>query len=212
MPAMKKTSVQTLGEGKLDISFFCPWCRLISRFVVGVHHRNEKDAFALVVCQVTECSRASLLILEDAAKRVDARNQTLTAIIHPEAASTYAPAGVGDRLARDVREAMNCFLAGYDYAAALVGRRVLQMAARDIVGTSLPNLMAEIDALPGDRVSNSLKDAAHQVRLIGNDAAHADEVTRDEVDHLIRFMLLLLNALYVLPAEVDALKAKRAKS
>ena len=30
-----------------------------------------------------------------------------------------------------------------------------------------------------------MKDAAHEVRHVGNDAAHADEVTAEEVDDLL---------------------------
>lgn len=205
-----RTTVRTLGQGKMDVSLSCPWCGLISRSRIGALHRDTEDVFAVAVCQAEECSRACFLVIEKSARRIDAANQTFSAVTHPSRPATYAPIGVDERIARDVREAFDCFVAGYFYGAALVGRRVLQMAARDVVGTGYPNLASEINALPTDRVSAALKDAAHHVRLIGNEAAHADDVTSDEVAQLLNFLRQLLAALFVTPAEVAALTAMRS--
>jgi uncharacterized protein DUF4145 len=50
-----------------------------------------------------------------------------------------------------------------------------------------------------------MKSWAHQVRLIGNDAAHeADEPSSDDIDAMAAFTETLLKYLFTLPAEVKA--------
>jgi hypothetical protein len=46
---------------------------------------------------------------------------------------------------------------------------------------------------------------------VGNDAAHANSVSSDEVEHLIVFTEQLLDALYVQPAVLAEAQAKRPK-
>ncbi len=123
--------------------------------------------------------------------------------------SMTPPVGVPSEMARDFQEALACHAAGHHYAAALVARRVLQAAARDVIGRPGANLASEINAIPLTRLSQVLKDAAHEVRYIGNDAAHANTIDPDDVGHLVVFTEQLLDALYVMPAKVAAARAKR---
>jgi hypothetical protein len=46
---------------------------------------------------------------------------------------------------------------------------------------------------------------------VGNDAAHANSVSSDEVEHLIVFTEQLLDALYVQPTVLAGAQAKRPK-
>lgn len=73
------------------------------------------------------------------------------------------------------------------------------------------SLKSEIDALP---ISQDLKDAAHEIRLVTNEAAHPDPLEWDSVSaadlaELVDLVIELVRQLYELPARVRALKARR---
>ncbi len=119
----------------------------------------------------------------------------------------YRPEGVPKELARDFQEALQCAADGLGYGAALVGRRVLQAAVRAKGGKGR-NLEDEIDSI-GDELGKSAAAAAHQVRFIGNDAAHADEVTVDDVDALLNFTQMVLQRLFIDPAAIAVAQEKR---
>jgi hypothetical protein len=112
-------------------------------------------------------------------------------------------------IARDFEEAIQSEAAGFMYGAALVGRRSLQAAAREVIGGKKGDLKTEIDQIPDDRLNKAMKEMAHEVRLIGNDAAHVDEITPDEVKELLGFTRLVLDSLYIQPARLAALRKVR---
>jgi len=113
---------------------------------------------------------------------------------------------VPERIRRDFQETLRCRATGFNYAAALVGRRVLQAAVRERGGKG-KDLKEEIESLT--TLSAQLKAHAHEVRFTGNDAAHADEVSEDEVDDLLEFTEEVLRALYVLPSKLEAAQSRR---
>jgi hypothetical protein len=113
---------------------------------------------------------------------------------------------VPPEIRRDFEEALQCEAAEFKYGAALVvGRRVLQAAVRDKGGNGR-DLKAEIDSLPTDTLNAPLKESAHEIRFVGNDAAHADEVTDGDVTDLLGFTRDVLHSLYVVPHRVAARK------
>lgn len=58
-------------------------------------------------------------------------------------------------------------------------------------------------------MSDPYKEQAHEVRWVGNDAAHTDEVTFDEVEDLLHFTGQVLKQLYVLPEQLRKSKERR---
>lgn len=212
MTSLPQNTVRFPG-GKPTARVVCPWCRVLTGGPADlVHDRHQlgPSRFEFVVvykCGDPGCQRASLLVLESE-KRDLLANVDYSVTIIPPLRSTYAPEGVPDALAKDFREALDSRAAGYLYGAAVVGRRVLQAAVRSFVGEHR-TLRDEIDALTADQVPGHLKRAAHQVRFVGNDAAHADEVTPAEADDLLSFTEQLLQQLFVLPAQVAAAEARR---
>jgi hypothetical protein len=174
--------------------------------------------FAVTTCPARECDRAVFLIVEDPGGHFFSGVYELPAEVHPLATSDYRPEGVPEQMATEFREAQECAWSGHYLGAALVGRRVLQAAARDVLGGRRNDLKTEIDDIPDERLNKALKDQAHQVRFIGNDAAHVDPVVAEEVNELLDFVEQVLEALYVGPAKVkrlqdarDARKATKSK-
>lgn len=127
--------------------------------------------------------------------------QPIAEAIYPSPQARYAPDGVPEEIAQDFEETLNCQGAGFMYGAAVVGRRALQNALID-KGAKGRDLVDQINELNDEELPKRLKIAAQHVRLIGNDAAHAREVTADDVAALVNFAGLVLEQMYVLPHEI----------
>ncbi len=126
------------------------------------------------------------------------------------------PKGIVETL----REAVLCEAAGAHRAAALMVRRVLEELCEDR-GAKGPNLQARIEALGRQIVvPQDLLAAAHDLRLLGNDAAHIEAKTYDRIDKAETAVALelakeLLKATYQygsLVAKLRALKSKPPES
>lgn len=213
---MSATTIFGSKSERLRVVLVCPWCGVTTELTSGVTHRvngSKGTCYMFVTCHAANCHRACMLEFDNGGSPAPStmEGRPILPTVYPPRASDYAPLGVAEQLARDMREAEDCYSAGHYYAAALVGRRVLQVAARLEIGER-KNLKAEIDALPPDRVPNALKAAAHEIRLVGNDAAHADEVTAEDVASLLEFLRLLFDQLYVVPAKVMAMRERRAST
>jgi hypothetical protein len=127
----------------------------------------------------------------------------------PPAIPTYSGAGVPEQIVRDFTEALRCEASDFLLGAALVGRRVLQAAVRDKGGTG-NDLKTEINSLDPNLLPDLYKKQAHEIRFVGNDAAHADDVSADEVADLIQFTTQVLHQLYVMPEQVRVAAERRA--
>lgn len=205
---MSGTIISKVSDKEYEASLECPWCGVTSSsraLPAGTHGDNR---FFVASCQARSCARPALLRISDSPFSAHERT-TWGAQVFPTSQVTYSPIGVPADIARDFKEALACHAAGHNYAAALVARRVLQAAARDASGGPGANLATEINAIPPAKLSQVLKEAAHEVRYIGNDAAHAAAIDSADVTHLLVFTEQLLEALYVMPAKVAAARAKR---
>lgn len=185
----------------LHVRFLCPWCGNSASVPASQKVRGANSEFSvLVVCQHTRCRRPAIVIgteinlLDHVSLRPEA--------IFPNPQPKYAEAGVPADIARDFQECLHCNAAGFFFAAAVVGRRVLQSALVDR-GAKKYILVDQINELSDDILPKLLKQAAQHVRLIGNDAAHANQVDRTDLEKLVNFVALVLNQLYVLPYELE---------
>ncbi len=210
------TKLEQSDKGKL--SYRCPWCLLpTSSEMVRLGERGS-DSFHVILCGHAECARPALVRVQ--AKYGEPWNLVSGQHVHqidvyPRALPDYSADGVPEKIARDFTEALRCQASGYLFGAALVGRRVLQAAVRHCGGKG-SDLKAEINSLESKLLPDLYKEQAHEVRLVGNDAAHADEVTEDEVEDLVEFTKQVLHHLYVMPEQVRAAgerrRAKKAES
>jgi hypothetical protein len=208
------TTVQATGkENKVDVALHCPWCGIVSRVASGVQHitktRDGVQLYATVVCQVRECNRAVFLVIDDVYDRFFKYPQAYPAKVFPSAEASYKEEGVPPQIAKEFCEALECSWNGHAIGAALVGRRVLQAACRNVLGGRRRDLETEIRDVPDERLNKGLKDQATHVRLLGNDAAHVDPIDPADVDDLLGFVEAVLDALYVTPAKVAKLQQKR---
>lgn len=208
--------IEFVGSGKdkrYAVRYRCPWCGENSRIPAsnGVQLINHEVAF-LVVCEASLCRRPAMVLAHQVVNPYEGTVERVHGMeVHPSPRASYREKGVPPEIARDFQEALACQAAGFNYAVALVARRVLQATAREVIGGERTNLAAEINAIPAGRISDTLRNSAHHVRFVGNDAAHANSVSSDEVEHLVVFTEQLLDALYVQPAVLAEAQATRPK-
>lgn len=210
------TVIGSTGNPFCIINLLCPWCDVVTQIQRAGGPVDLQYVYLLATCQQTQtCGRTCMVVVKHG-QIMHGKQGTwplvgtsYPAVTYPSRQRTYAEEGVDADVAADFTEALRCRENGFLYASALVARRVLQMTARSIVGKKA-NLKEEIDALPADRISPALKEAAHEVRYLGNEAAHAGGIDEGEVDQLLGFTELYLEHLFVLPARTAKIKAGRS--
>lgn len=115
---------------------------------------------------------------------------------------------LADEIQGDRMEAWSCFYGGDYRAAVVMGRAAVQRAVRKLLGRSADDvggsLKADINALYAkQKITETLKDFAHETRIAGDDAAHPTtlgKVERDEARESLDFMDEFLEHTVALPA------------
>lgn len=138
---------------------------------------------------------------------------------HPKGAATLYPPekidfekkDVPEKVARMLEEAIVCHSTECYTAAAIMIRRTLEEICADR-GAAGKNLQDRIEALRGKVVlPTELLEAMHDLRILGNDAAHIEskvyDVGRDEVEAGIDLAKTILQATYQLNSLVEKLRA-----
>ena len=120
---------------------------------------------------------------------------------------------LANNVAEDFSEALRCHWIKSYRASVVMCRRAIQSSAIALKAKG-DRLIDQIDDLfKSGKITESLKDFAHEVRLTGNDGAHPDkdglnDVTeRDSID-IIEFTQEYLHHLYVMPAKLKIRKAR----
>lgn len=120
--------------------------------------------------------------------------------------------GLPDEIQEDRREAWSCYYGGDYRAAIIMGRASIQRAVRQLKGKGA-GLKAEInDLAQRHKITDALRDAAHEVRISGDDAAHPEDlgvVTEDEAKDSLEFMDDFLEHAVAMPAKAEARKQAR---
>ena len=119
---------------------------------------------------------------------------------------------VPSHIAQAASEAYSCQSIGAHRAAVLLSRSVIEATAKD-KGITSGQLFSKIEQMyEKGHVREHIKDAAHEVRHLGNDTAHGDfvePVSAEEADEVLELMAEVLNEVFQSPARVAARKAAR---
>lgn len=119
---------------------------------------------------------------------------------------------VPEHIASAADEVYKCRSTNALRAAILLARGVVEATAKER-GIDKGTLHAKIEALfsRGD-IRGFTRDAAHELRFLGNDMAHGDfvnDVDSDDADAVLDVMTEMLSEVYQGPARVNRMKAKR---
>lgn len=182
----------------------------------GWHHaykengQNRADQFkaGMRVCPNQEC-RALIFYVED-------KNQKR--VIFPPEIIDFDATNLPDDILSSLEEAIKAHAAGCYRAAALMIRRTLEELCDDKSATG-KDLKARISALSSVAVIPSeLLNAADELRILGNDAAHIeaksyDKIGEEESELAIELTKELLKAVYQYTKLVARLQSlKRSKT
>lgn len=132
----------------------------------------------------------------------------------------WLPAFIGGRVFEDVpthiasaaKEAYECRSIRALRASILLARGVVEATAKD-QGVTEGTLFQKIDAMFGQGIVRSFtRDAAHELRYLGNSMAHGDfvdAVDPTDTDAVLEVMSEILNEVYQGPARVSKMRARR---
>lgn len=123
------------------------------------------------------------------------------------------PDSVPKAIAAAAAEAHSSLRVGNVQAAVLMARTTVEATAK-AKGITTGNLVAKIDALYAQRlIYEHVRDAAHEVRFAGNDAAHGDlvddPISAGEAESIVELMDMLLEGVFIAPAKTAAQAAAR---
>jgi HEPN domain-containing protein len=198
-------------------SLRCPVCRQLGSFhgLRDVHdagwqqqelQESKKVTFFYQAgvrrCPNTDCNAPVFVVL---------RQQKLLYSLPPEVLD-FDPTGIPDAIKDTLEEAIKCHGTACFKASAIMVRRVLEELCSDRNAKG-KNLKERLEALKGTVViPQELLDAADELRILGNDAAHIeakeyDNVGREEAEAAIELAKELLKAVYQYAALVSKLRA-----
>ncbi|WP_162819143.1 DUF4145 domain-containing protein [Leifsonia aquatica] len=119
---------------------------------------------------------------------------------------------VPEHISQAAGEAVSCQSVGANRAAILMARTVIEATAKE-KGVTSGSLVAKIDNLKElSLIRPDIAEAAHEIRLIGNDMAHGDNlqgVTSEEAEEVLELMSEVLAEVFQGPARLAARRAKR---
>jgi hypothetical protein len=112
----------------------------------------------------------------------------------------------------DFEEALLCYSANAYRGAAALARRTVQLICLDKGADSRKKLNEQIDQLlENGIITKDIQEWAHEVRFLGNDAAHPNKntVNQDDAKDILDLLESLCEVLYVAPAKAAKRKQKR---
>lgn len=187
--------------------------------VSAVHQHDDSSTwYAAYTCYV--CGAMSVAYGNDSyhkyvgqsAEVLDQRRDPPPRTWLPERALGKEFEDVPTNIGQAASEAYACYSIGSYRAASLMARSVVEATAKD-KGYTTGTLAAKIKAMEDSRLINpALAQAAHEIRLIGNDAAHGDfmeAVDEEDCDDLLDFMSSLLEEVYQRPTTLARRQRQR---
>ncbi|HEY7339006.1 MAG TPA: DUF4145 domain-containing protein [Bryobacteraceae bacterium] len=132
--------------------------------------------------------------------------------------STHYPVGAPDdtvapevpkEIAYDFKEALRCRWLNCFRATLIMCRRSIESSCINL-GAKTGRLIEKIDYLrETGKITEPLKDLAHQVRLEGNQGAHGDpegDADSERCDAVIAFAREFFHHVYVMPSKLEKIK------
>ena len=208
---MKLTDTSTPYKPN-TINIRCPKCSKEGAFggagVDDVAWSNEQAKVGIRRCPNTECHEG-IFVESDA-------QQQLTKT-YPAEILDFDDSNLPGPISASLQEAIQCHGIQCFKATAIMVRRTLEELCADKKAEG-KNLQERISALSSTiLVPAELLQAAQDIRLLGNDAAHLearvyDEIGEEEVEVAIELTKELLKAVYQYGSLVDRLKALKKEN
>lgn len=201
-------------------SFHCPNCKSASALTDRAKYVKEiKGGQLNIVYAVAECNSCDFHFLV-------ARESISGKIIAtwPKSLPGKVNDLIPEPIKSDFEEALKCEAASAFRGAATLARRTLQVIClkkgapkekqqkKNPEKTMRVDLSEQIDWLyKNNIITDEIKNWAHEVRFVGNDAAHPNstDVDAEDARDILELLQSMCDVLYVAPARSAARKAKR---
>jgi hypothetical protein len=192
----------------------CPHCHVSSRFTrqqSSPYYENVSDQVEAFTAFFEQCDNCGMPLCgiygPDAEDEGDE-------VVWPLVAGRIEYPDVPDAIASAAREAHQALAALAPRASVLMARTTIESTARDKGITTRDSLQAKIDRLYADgRISEDMKEAAHEIRFAGNEAAHGDilaeSISVEDAQEIVDLMDAILERVYEEPAKVARVRASR---
>ncbi len=190
-------------------SIYCPNCKRYSSLIERTGFDKKlslKYGYVLIKrYSISECNSCSqhFLVIRDDGKIIK---------IYPDRLPKTVNELIPQDIKTDFEEALLCYSVGAYRGAAALARRTVQLICLDKGASKNKNLHQQIDELFSSGViTKDIKEWAHEVRFLGNDAAHPNKniVSQDDAKDILDLLESLCDVLYVAPAKAAERKQKR---
>jgi hypothetical protein len=189
----------------------CPHCGVASHFTIPwsgsyYEHGDRVEAFTRFIATCDHCGMPICGVYGPDAEEGEEMVWPLEVI--------YAPyPDVPERIAAAAREARQALAAQVPRASVVMARATIEATAKD-KGITANGIQAKIEKLAADgHISEAMKEAAHEIRLAGNEAAHGDilseSISIEDAREVVDLMDAILERVYQEPAKVARVRASR---
>lgn len=222
-------ALQKLLRGNKEMATYkhdCPHCGAKnSTFTVAGEHQHQAKAdtwTVLLICG--SCGHGAVAEILNHGQRGhpaghphdltirDPRGNVFHVVqLFPELQQTETPKHLPDLVAKAFREGCEILKISPDAARGMF-RKSLELGLKDLSpDVEAWKLEKRIDKLASlGRLTSDLQEWAHELRLDGNDAMHADgHTTKDDAIQTKELTRLILTYLYTLPESVKLMRAER---
>lgn len=190
-------------------SVYCPKCNAYSNLTNRIAYRKHKDGVATNY-SIEECNNCEQHFLVATHASTGER-----LAIYPKTLSQIVDSLVPAPIRQDFEEALLCYSVSSYRGAAALARRTVQVICLDKGAGKSKKLQEQIDELfTNGVITKDIKEWAHEVRFLGNDAAHPtkNEVTKEDAKDILELLESLSEVLYITPAKATERKKRRGNT
>lgn len=191
-------------------SIYCPNCARYTNLIHRAGYGKNIDSRIRLYFSVEECNNCDQHFLT--IRNSDQYGGLIKK--YPNSLPKSVNALIPQEIKTDFEEALLCYSISAYRGAAALARRTVELICLDKGADKDKKLYQQIDELFRNGViTKDIQEWAHEVRFLGNDAAHPSKnmVSEDDAKDILDLLDSLCEVLYVAPAKAAERKKKRTK-
>ena len=191
-------------------SIYCPKCKCHTNLIYRAGYEKPIDRNKSIYFSVEECNNCEQHFLTI---RMNSKYGGLVRK-YPNSLPKSINESIPQEIKTDFEEALLCYSVNAYRGAAALARRTVQLICLDKRADKNKKLYQQIDELfKNGVITKDIQEWAHEVRFLGNDAAHPskDTVSKDDAKDILDLLESLCEFLYVAPAKAAEQKKKRTQ-
>ncbi|HTD24537.1 MAG TPA: DUF4145 domain-containing protein [Terriglobales bacterium] len=196
---------------QIGASGICPHCETKSYFQPVATYREQAHPRRMVSAAQCQSCKEYVLVIGSQQPGGTQSPFNLSSVFPIGKPNDRVDESVPAMVKEDFAEALRCqWIRAYKACVVMCGRAIQTSALA--LGAKGSRLVDQIDDLhKSGKITESLRDFAHEVRLVRNDGAHPDkdglaDVTPEDAMDVIEFTRQYLEHVYIMPAKLKARK------